>query len=580
MKKRTGIIVISLVLVVAAVLATAGIIGVGKIGGTQGAGATSGGTTDAKPPEIPSVTDESYFNFTAKTTQNDKKETYTYYTVSAKNVENLPEILVIPSEYNGCEVRHIDNRGFAGAKIKKVYIPGSLNSTGMETFYGCTELEEVIISVESDASHLFIGDSTLEKCQKLEKVSFYNCNIMELRDCAFKDCTSLKEVNFFESNLYRIEKGAFENCASLRSLYIPKSVADVSIFAFKGCSELSFNVDAENENFYFTGKCLIKKKNKSPVWFKSFDDIPTDGSVTHIEDFSFLEDMGITEYVMPGFIESIGKGDISREMGGFINCPSLKSIVFSENLKEIPEKACYKLKNLKKVDLGSVVSIKPSAFDGCASLTEIVWSDKLEDLNSFNNLPLITEIVIPEGVKNVGSCFSNCENLSKVIIPDGVESIAGSFNLCPRLKSPVIPEGVKTINGSFSDCDYLTEITIPSTVDSLMLSFSRCKLLKKVELKNSGRIYGSFQECEQITEITVPDGVNVLEYSFWDCNNLRRVNLPSGITVTQSSFSNCPFLLDIYYAGTISEWKKINLGRLEGITIIHCKDGDVELGTK
>ena len=575
MKKAIAIVIVavSMVLFVAAAMLLFDFVTAGRNNGTQG----TSGTTEIVVPETPNVTDASYFNFTAHTAQNSDKETYTYYTISAKSAENLPEILVIPTEYNGCEVRFIDTKGFAGAKIKKLYLSGGLKSTGEKAFYGCDKLEEIIVY---DSKGFFIGNSAFEWCCGLEKISFYNCELAQFGNCSFKDCRKLKEFNFFVSTVGIIDKNAFENCTSLKSFCVPKSTARIDCTAFEGCENLSVTVDNENENFYSTGDCLISKSNKGLVWCKNIDAIPSDGSVTHIEDFTFLEKSGVTEYVMPDFITSIGSGDINRKSGGFINCQSLEKIVFSKNLKVIPANACIGLKKLQKIDLGSVVAIKAGAFDDCTSLNIIVWSDKLEELESFNRCPLFTEITIPKGVKSIGSCFGGCENLTKVTIPDGVEKISGAFNDCPRLRNTVIPEGVKEITRSFSECDYLTEITIPSTVNSVLFSFSNCALLKKAELKNSGRIFSSFQECTELTEITVPDGVNVLEYSFWNCTNLRKVTLPGGITVTQSSFSNCPLLMDIYYQGTMAEWAKINIGWLEGTTAVHCKDGDIKLDGK
>ena len=145
MKKTIAIAVVVIILMVALVLSVLWAVDVVNSLGANGTQDTIG-TTEVVSPETPGVTDASYFNFTAKTMQNDNKETVTYYTVSAKSVENLPEILVIPSEYNGCEVRYIDTEGFAGAKVKKVYIPENIKFIMPNSFQGCTELEEVIVT--------------------------------------------------------------------------------------------------------------------------------------------------------------------------------------------------------------------------------------------------------------------------------------------------------------------------------------------------------------------------------------------------------------------------------------------------
>ena len=120
-------------------------------------------------------------------------------------------------------------------------------------------------------------------------------------------------------------------------------------------------------------------------------------------------------------------------------------------------------------------------------------------------------------------------------------------------------------------------MVIPSTVSNLQFCFQDCKLLSKVELKNYGRIWSSFINCDNITEIVIPDGVNSIEYAVTDCDNLRKVTFSRNISNINSSFRQCPFLMDIYYGGTIDEWKTVNVGSLTGATIVHCTDGDIRL---
>ena len=595
MKRYIIISVIAIILIIAAAVAVFAMFGSPKNGGTTAT--TEATTAEPVPPEIPTVTDGKYFNFTAVTSESSDKGEYTYYIISAKSVDDLPEELVIPSEYNGCEVRFIAENGFAGAKIKKVYISGNI-AINSKAFYGCTELRKVTVSDVENV--LFIGTSVFEGCEKLESVSVYNTEGVSINESAFKNCKSLERFELQKSDIYRIDKSAFENCKSMKAFNITKSTGMISELAFRGCDNLTVNVDPENEYFYSTGDCPIQKDNKGLIWCKSLDSIPADGSVTHIEDFTFLEDMGVTEYVMPDFIESIGGGDRNRKKGGFVNCKSLESVVLSSNLKAVPYSAFYRLENLKKVDLASVEAINMGAFDYCTALTEIVWSDNLKQLNSFNGCDSLAEAVIPEGVKNISYAFSNCKNLSKLTVPESTVQIYASFNECPLISNVAVPanvkdisvsfsecpslskvdisEGVQFISSSFKNCDLITKIVIPSTVERIDESFSSCKLLSNVELKNSVLIENrSFNDCPGIIEFAVPEGTSDINHSLQNCANLRKLTLPKSIAKVVSSFMECPFLMDIYYGGTIEEWKNVNTGELMGATIVHCTDGDVRL---
>lgn len=65
------------------------------------------------------------------------------------------------------------------------------------------------------------------------------------------------------------------------------------------------------------------------------------------------------------------------------------------------------------------------------------------------------EIVIPEGVTDIGACaFYECKRLKKITIPDSVTSIGlWAFKLCSKLKSVIIPDSVTSIgHAAFEDC--------------------------------------------------------------------------------------------------------------------------------
>ncbi len=70
-----------------------------------------------------------------------------------------------------------------------------------------------------------------------------------------------------------------------------------------------------------------------------------------------------------------------------------------------------------------------------------------------------TEVVIPDGVKKIGSsAFERCKNLKSITIPDSVTSIGESaFAECTNLKSIIIPDSVTSIGeDAFENCDNIT----------------------------------------------------------------------------------------------------------------------------
>ena len=96
----------------------------------------------------------------------------------------------------------------------------------------------------------------------------------------------------------------------------------------------------------------------------------------------------------------------------------------------------------------------------------------------------VTEVVIPEGVKEIGwRVFEHCTKLKSVKIPDSVVEIGSSAFLgCKSLTSVIIPDSVTKIGSdAFSGCTSLTSVTIPDSVTTIGgWAFYRCFSLEKI----------------------------------------------------------------------------------------------------
>ena len=128
--------------------------------------------------------------------------------------------------------------------------------------------------------------------------------------------------------------------------------------------------------------------------------------------------------------------------------------------------------NLEEITLGRVETVKEgnvtiqNIFSGCKKLKKVEIR-KLTEMQSgmFGGCTSLTEIVLPEGLINIGaSAFSGCKNLENIIIPSTVEIInMDAFYNCEKLSSIVIPKSVKKIEDSaFVGCSNLKYIEIQS----------------------------------------------------------------------------------------------------------------------
>ena len=130
--------------------------------------------------------------------------------------------------------------------------------------------------------------------------------------------------------------------------------------------------------------------------------------------------------------------------------------------------------------------------------TQIVISNKVTNIlyEAFYNKSSITDVAIPQSVKNIGygtsltgSAFYGCSSLKSITIPNSVTSIDyGVFFGCSGLTSVTIPNGVTSIGDqAFYVCRGLTSVTIPDSVTSIG--------------------YNAFLCCSGLTSITIPDSV-------------------------------------------------------------------------
>ncbi|MHB8131731.1 MAG: leucine-rich repeat protein, partial [Mobilitalea sp.] len=140
------------------------------------------------------------------------------------------------------------------------------------------------------------------------------------------------------------------------------------------------------------------------------------------------------------------------------------------------------------------------------------------------------EIVIPNGIKIIGSgAFKEC-TMEKVTIPDSVNIIE---------------------NEAFQNCGMLTEIILPNSVKELGQSaFQGCSRLYRAELSNELYVnMSAFADCTSLKEVIIPDGVNTLkDYVFKNCTSLEMIDLPESINfIGVGCFENCSNLETILF---------------------------------
>ena len=181
-----------------------------------------------------------------------------------------------------------------------------------------------------------------------------------------------------------------------------------------------------------------------------------------------------------------------------------------------------------------------------------------------NYYRIVTEIVLPEGLKEIGwGSFIYCHSLKTVTIPEGVIKVGRSaFMGCDKLSSINLPESLTTIeDDAFEGCFALKELNIPKSVTSIgKNAFGECHFNsltvaeENLSYKNVGNcvLTKDGQTLLFANDNIVPKGVTYIdEYAFYG-NGLEFIYIPQGVTsIGQQAFCGCKNLKTVILPSTL-----------------------------
>ena len=375
----------------------------------------------------------------------------------------------------------------------------------------------------------------------------------------------------------------FYNKSTLTSVTIGNSVTSIVSGAFYGCTGLKTVINLSNLTF------SKGSTNNGYVAYYA-DKVYNVPNGSKEDDFIFgkQNDVNTLLYYLGNAKELTLPADCKGEyyvIGAnvFENNTTISSIVIPNSVTSIERYAFYGCYGLTSVTIGnSVTSIRYNAFRDCNGLKEVHISDLAAWFNIdfyegsdnplyyANNLylngELVTELVIPEGVKEIKKyAFYGCTGLTSVTIPNSVTSIGSSaFYNCKGLTSIVIPNSVTTIgNYAFYGCSGLTSVTIPNSVTSIGNgAFYGCSGLTSVTIPNSVTSIGNgaFFGCSRLTSVTIGNSVtSIRDNAFKSCTGLKTVINLSNLTFTKGSTDNGYVA---YYANVL-----VNAPGAESVTV-------------
>ncbi len=223
-----------------------------------------------------------------------------------------------------------------------------------------------------------------------------------------------------------------------------------------------------------------------------------------------------------------------------------------------------------------VKSIANSAFSGINNLMEVVIPEGVTNIgnNAFLHCGYLTKITLPNSLEIAGiNPFGSNDNL-QYTIKDGLKYLGNKENPYIYLQEPenagitsaTIAEGCKVIGAhAFSKSKGLTNVIIPDSVATIgEYAFQNCTNLGytvKDGLKYLGNthnpyIYLAGAESVDITTAKIESTCKAIgDYAFEDCKSLTRVIIPDSVrSIGYSAFYYCQALQTVSISKNCALW--------------------------
>lgn len=359
---------------------------------------------------------------------------------------------------------------------RRMYVEDSL-------CYGCSELEEVELADDI----IVIGNNAFEGCEKLTSINLEG--VTTIRDRAFSGCKSLKKIDIskirkFEENKYSLgglSKSAF------KGTNLEEVVMDYEFLQSEDISKAFKDCDPDKLIIYAKNVREASPLEMPEIKNKLIDSINIDKISTQEIENAILHD----ERAMYGKEIFLNQDALKMEVD---NVKMLKLLVENTDaFWSYVNEYCKKYRGLKDAHL--------SAIDNRLESIDKMTSYNLGFQDFFSGkCTFLEEIVIPEGVKDIGLAFCSAKNLKKVKLPSTVTLLSEQ---------------------TFKDCKNLEYVDLGGIKTIYPKAFEGCKNLKLVDLSNVEKVYEDAFYGAKIEQLIVPKskrGKKILEDISYKCD--------------------------------------------------------------
>ena len=457
-------------------------------------------------------------------------------------------------------VQHVGNRAFCGIFPHLQAVSCTARSIGQYAFYTNSDLQFVELKDGVEE----IGKNAFSSCNNLMVISI-PATLKSIGDRAFEGSNAIEAVlitdlkawcniefgyhiNYnvrqYMSNPLRNNATLYLNGAIMTNLVIPEDITSISDGAFYGAN-ISSVIMHDN----------ITEVGAYAFTYTTLEELRLSCSLNAIQPYTFTH-LKIDTLIIPEGIKRIEDHAFSSSSYTF------NAICFPSTLEY------YGLNYL----LADQIYISDLAA-WCD--VEIIGqgSPAREGADYFLNGQLLTDLVIPDGVREIRAYTFMGSSIQSLTLPSSVEVVGDYAFFDSSLKEAILSDNVQTVGDSaFAENSDLakiylgknltkvgreafygtaiTELTLPSSINELGDgAFKACVRLSNLDLGYTltSISASAFQSCLSLTELNIPDQITSMGASaFKGCGSLSSVKIGSGLRIIPHyAFAHCSALTSV-----------------------------------
>lgn len=339
-------------------------------------------------------------------------------------------------------VQTVGASAFEGCSITSINIPETVTDIGVGAFAYCPNLAEITVHENNRYYNSTNNNSIVRKAGNVliagcKSTTVTDAQISAIADYAFAGAEGLTEIILPES-VKSIGENAFADCASLRSVELTK-VESIADSAFVGCLALSNVTATGNANYLVKDGCLLAKTENDGEYrlLLALKNVKVNGDIVAFN----------SEYAFVNGAERIyiDNDALAASLANTkINFDNVESVAGNMNTARY-----FISKVQEKIDVTVFKSETIDSFDRIQYIKSLTIGEGVTKITASALAgSVLTELVIPDNVIEIGNrAFANSK-ISTIVIPASFDTIATIFDGCTITEATVSAKAIGTFDMS------------------------------------------------------------------------------------------------------------------------------------